>query len=364
MAELSRGYTFGATEIVTAAKLHLMIDSGGCTNIVASDIANLTITEDKIVNNTLTSGKIHDLSGAKFTNLGDTPAAAGVMPAANLTSVAQKGANSDITSLSGLTTLLSRAQGGLASNVANNAASGVVFLNGSSQLPAVSGALLTNIPARNQFFTSSGTFTAPTGVSYVFVSMVGAGGGGGGGKNGSEGGGGGGSGAYIVRAGVPVVATTGYTVTINAAGTAGAEDTKGGDGGTVTFAYNGGTLSCDGGGGGGDRGGATGTNSGGLAGTVSGSMIGGTTTTATGGIGGTYKSTVGAVGGDGGAGDNFGGGGGAASPFGLGGAGATHNADVVAQTLGYGSGGGGGAEDGATSRAGAAGRAGFVLVEW
>ncbi len=58
---------------------------------------------------------------------------------------ASKGANSDITSLSGLTTPLSRAQGGLASTAANNVANGPVFLNASAQLPAVDGSLLTGI---------------------------------------------------------------------------------------------------------------------------------------------------------------------------------------------------------------------------
>jgi len=48
---------------------------------------------------------------------------------------ANKGANSDITSLSGITTPLSRAQGGLASTVANNAASGPVFLDANSKIP-------------------------------------------------------------------------------------------------------------------------------------------------------------------------------------------------------------------------------------
>ena len=60
---------------------------------------------------------------------------------------AAKGANSDITSLSGLTTPLSRAQGGLASTVANNAASGPVFLDANSKLPAVDGSQLTNMPS-------------------------------------------------------------------------------------------------------------------------------------------------------------------------------------------------------------------------
>ena len=48
---------------------------------------------------------------------------------------AAKGANSDITSLGGLTTPLSRAQGGLASTVANNVANGPVFLDANKRLP-------------------------------------------------------------------------------------------------------------------------------------------------------------------------------------------------------------------------------------
>jgi len=40
------------------------------------------------------------------------------------------------------------ANGGTGATAAANAASGVVVLNGSSQLPAVSGALLTNLPAQ------------------------------------------------------------------------------------------------------------------------------------------------------------------------------------------------------------------------
>jgi hypothetical protein len=63
---------------------------------------------------------------------------------------AAKGANSDITSLSGLTTPLSRAQGGLASTVANNAANGPVFLDSSSRLPAVDGSLLTGLSTVTQ----------------------------------------------------------------------------------------------------------------------------------------------------------------------------------------------------------------------
>ena len=168
MASLGKGYTFSATEEVTAAKLHTLIDSGSISGIVAADISDGVITD----------AKMSSVGGNKFTNLNIIPSGAGVIPAANLTSVAQKGANSDITSLSGLTTVLSRAQGGLASNVANNAANGVVVLNASSQLPAVSGALLTSLPitttyAAGNYMVCRATATQTTdSTSYVKLKEI------------------------------------------------------------------------------------------------------------------------------------------------------------------------------------------------
>jgi hypothetical protein len=135
MATLAKGYTFGATEEVTAAKLHALIDSGTCTGIVAADITDGVIT----------NAKISDVSGAKFTNLASIPAGAGSIPAVNITGKANSGANSDITSLTGLTTALSTAQGGTGATANANAASGVVILDASSKLPAVDGSQLTSV---------------------------------------------------------------------------------------------------------------------------------------------------------------------------------------------------------------------------
>jgi len=135
MATLSRGYSFGATEQVTNAKLHGLVDDGAVSSIATADL------QDASVNN----NKIASCSGAKFISLASTPSGAGVIPAANLTSVAQKGANSDITSITGLTTALTVAQGGTGSTAAANAASGVVVLDASSKLPAVDGSALTAV---------------------------------------------------------------------------------------------------------------------------------------------------------------------------------------------------------------------------
>ena len=49
MADLTRGYTFGATETVTNTKLHNLVDLGAVSNIVNADIASgAAIVESKI----------------------------------------------------------------------------------------------------------------------------------------------------------------------------------------------------------------------------------------------------------------------------------------------------------------------------
>lgn len=62
------------------------------------------------------------------------------------------------TNISGLTTALSTVQGGTGVTSNSNAAGGVVILNASSQLPAVSGALLTNLPNQIVFAAGSVVF--------------------------------------------------------------------------------------------------------------------------------------------------------------------------------------------------------------
>lgn len=84
---------------------------------------------------------------------------------------------------------------------------------------------------QRQTFTASGTFTPPTGVSSVWVTMIGGGGGGGGGQWVADGvlgasyasaGGSGGTGEVIFRVPVLVTPGTGVSVVVGAAGTAGA----------------------------------------------------------------------------------------------------------------------------------------------
>jgi len=74
MATLGKGYTFGATEQVTAAKLHSLIDSATISGILAAEITDSTITDAKIAS----------VSGSKLITLSGTPAGAGDIPKANL----------------------------------------------------------------------------------------------------------------------------------------------------------------------------------------------------------------------------------------------------------------------------------------
>ena len=103
MATVSRGITFGAAESVTAAKLHTLVDSGTITGIVNADVAAAAAIVDTKLAQITTASTVH---GTSITGLASVPAAAGVIPKANLTSVAQLGANADITSMTGLTTPL------------------------------------------------------------------------------------------------------------------------------------------------------------------------------------------------------------------------------------------------------------------
>ena len=99
-----------------------------------------------------------------------------------------------------------------------------------------------------QLFTTSGTFTVPTGVTSVYVTMCGGGGGGGGGDGASWAGAGGGGGGSYVNKQLTVTPGTGYTITIGAGGSGGAINANGSAGGSTSF---GALLTAGGGGGGG-----------------------------------------------------------------------------------------------------------------
>jgi hypothetical protein len=175
-----------------------------------------------------------------------------------------------------------------------------------------------------QIFTSSGTFTVPSGITKVYVTMVGGGGGGGGGSASDTGQGGGSGGAYFKTA-VSVTPGSDITVTIGAGGAGGAWLYSGSTGETTSF---GSYLSATGGKGGGGSIGVSGDA--GLQGSPA-------------------NKTLGADGSR----DN---GKGGDTIFGLGGVTTSRNA------TGYGSGGGGSAQD--SDLSGGAGSPGYCLIEW
>jgi hypothetical protein len=182
--------------------------------------------------------------------------------------------------------------------------------------------------AGRQLFTSSGTFTAPTGVTTVYITAVGGGGGGAAGY-GAMAGSGGGGGSFLASFPVTVQAGNNYTVTIGAGGAGGiGGGAAGGAGEDTTFS----TLATVKGGGMGYYGGP-------------GGVGGGTPSGNIGGVG--YQGVFGAT-------FNSAAGGGGGSPFGAGGNGGATGSNAT----GYGTGGGGGLYGGGN------GAAGFCLVEW
>lgn len=199
------------------------------------------------------------------------------------------------------------------------------------------GAVTVNASAggiNSQVFTSSGTFTIPSGVTKVKITALG-GGGGGAGVPGScgftvayNGGYGGTAIAYVTGL------TPGDTIsiTVGAAGTAGASgNNAGGTGGTSSAASY---ASASGGVGGGISGGINGAGGAGTIGTFLGK----------GSPGGIFSNVNGSL-------------------FGIGGAIRTSDGTGNAGT-GYGAPGSGGATSSGSSFAGGAGSAGMVLVEW
>jgi len=242
------------------------------------------------------------------------------------------------------------------------AGSGISITNGAGSITL---AATTSSAPNLQLFTSSGTFTVPTGITQVKVTVIG-GGGGVGGTNASGyvvgGGGGGGGGSIRLVTGLTPGDTV--TVTVGAGGTA-ATDTAGGSGGTSSF---GAFCSATGGSGGGRRlssvdtrfvpgataavGGAAGTGSSGdinVGGTVGVALL---VTSGT----NSCPASVLYIG--------MGGGNGGDAPFGLG-TGGLGNTGIGngSSGSGYGGGGGGGRST-TTSTSGAAGQGGCVIVEW
>ena len=238
---------------------------------------------------------------------------------------------------------LSTANGGLGADASGWTSGDYLYLSSTGVIGHI--ALSTQ---RNQLFTSSGTFTAPTGVTKVYLTMIG-GGGGGGGSDTAAAGGGGGAGAWVINYPFTVTPGNNYTVTIGAggAGSTGAGNPPGSTGGTTSFD----TVSVLGGGGGNSGGGNGGTGAGGYDASASVSTAGTT--------GGGFSGK----GGNGALRSGNTGGGGGGSPFGTGANGASTltNGNNAAANTGA---GGGGSGNGGGIVTGGNGGSGLVLVEW
>jgi hypothetical protein len=196
-------------------------------------------------------------------------------------------------------------------------------------------------------FTSSGSWTAPAGITEVI--LVGFGGGGGGGTN-QQGGGG----SIQCQSYVSVVPGTTYTITIGAGGGVG------GDGGSTTF----GSLST--------FIGASGSGLGGIHGSFSLNCAGlkGQSSVASGGSG-SYSSgvlengTINWLGYSGGVGGVYptGGGGGGGGPNGAGGNGGAASTNGSSAAANSGAGGGGGGGSGAVGGSGGSGMLTIIYVD-
>jgi len=189
-----------------------------------------------------------------------------------------------------------------------------------------------------QIFTSSGTFTVPSGITTVYITMVAGGAGGGGG---TTSGGGGGAGEWIINEPLTVTPSAELTVTIGAGGDGGSDAQDGNDGADTVFdslTVAKGLKGTRGSPGVGGNGGAT-SDVFDASGTTAGS-----------------KKQGGGNGADS-SGNNGGGGGG--SRFGSGGAGGASASGSNATGNGGGGGGGGG-----NGTSGGNGTIGFCLVMW
>lgn len=171
----------GSGHGVGSVTQHSDINSAGSGDIITVNerikISNITITAATnldTIRNLLTTfngsnqlvllngtGQLPTLDGANLTGLvkpsdvgvvflSPTGDASGLTNIPEDTSKADKGANSDITSLSGLTTALSTSQGGTGTTSSANTANGIVVLNGLGELPVLDGSNLTGLSKNPQ----------------------------------------------------------------------------------------------------------------------------------------------------------------------------------------------------------------------
>lgn len=305
------------------------------------------------------------VNGSSIYNLSSTPSGAGLLPSANLnlgtsasqivqlTAAAKYPAvdGSLITNISGanLVSLASTPSGsGIIpiANLASGTPTGSKFIRDDGTLAAVTAA--SNITV---YTSGSGNFVAPSGITKVYVSMIGGGGGGAGANSSSAAcGGGGGSGAYVINQAFTVVPASSYAYVVGDGGAGGVGLANGSNG--VASSFN--AFSVAGGSGGVNATAACNGGSGGVGGGNSGAVT----------VVSSANSALGLSGLNGFKGDipsNYGGTG-AASIFGSTTGNSGRNTTGNAGTANTGVGGGGCWDSGGTNRTGGAGASGIVIV--
>lgn len=250
-----------------------------------ADLASPTFTGTTTITNVnITGGSITGITDLAVVD-GGTGASTAANARTNL-SAAASGANSDITSLSAITTPLSVAQGGTGS--ATLTANNVILGNGTSAVQVVAPSTSKNVltsngtswsssaPGQLQYnlYTSGATtFTAPAGVTSIKVICIGGGGGGGNHDSGGPANGGNGGNGGIAIGIYTVVPGTGYVATVGAGGAGtNTASTNGSAGATSSL---GSLLSATGGSGGvsGNSGGADGAAGAGTSGVTANSSV-------------------------------------------------------------------------------------------
>lgn len=323
------------------------VEGGGLTApIVTGDIADLAITAAKLAVDAVTTTNILD-SAVTAAKILDGAVTAAKLAADAVTTTAILDAAVTFAKMSAAT----KDEDAMTSN------SDVHVPTQQSVKAYVDARIVTKV------ITTSGNWTAPTGVNYVEITIVGGGGGGGGGAHGGvDCGGGGGGGGQTIKGVMRVTPAAAHAVVVGtggAGGTGGSSGTNGANGVASSFAGADYTLTAQPGNGG-VAGDAVAGGAGGIGGQGSVSLNGQNGDVDPTSVLGGQGAFPGGDGGSGETANEANGGGGGASQLGRGGS----NSGAAVGGAGYLGGGGGGGNGQSTGKAGGAGGAGIVILKY
>jgi hypothetical protein len=239
---ISAGTTAGtALNFTSDTTGNLAFQTNGTTTALSID-TNQNVT---FANNVTYTGNIQGATITATTAFSGNGAAISAINASNVSSGTLASARLPTVPVSsggtGITTTPSNGQIPIGNGTTYTAAtltqgSGISITNGAGSITIA--ATSTGLPgAQGQVFTSNGTFTIPSGITALKLTVVGGGGGSGGTQNAAytnSGGGGGGGAAIKYLTGLTPGGT--LSVTIGSAGSAGSTASNGGTGGTSSVA--------------------------------------------------------------------------------------------------------------------------------